>query len=111
MYDILTIDYTGIINIFQDLFIQHRLTGKEKDYPTQAPAAMDFVGWLMVFCALPELQPDQINMAVFSGTPMYALQYKRTVDVSLFTRYQKHTAMYNFSPCMTRDGNFSRARI
>ena len=56
------------------------------------------------------IQPDQINMAVLfwylvkrdAIVRYYAAQYSNvqwTVDKSSFTRYKKHTAMYNLSPC------------
>ena len=46
-----------------------------------------------------------INMAVFFLIPckkwfvQCTLQYMRTLNKSLFTRSQKHTAMYNWLPC------------
>ena len=44
-----------------------------------------------------QVQPDQINMTV--NFVKCTLLYLRILDKSLFTRHQKHTAMYNRSPC------------
>ena len=53
------------------------------------------------------VQPDQINMAVLFwylakcdlSTVQCKLLVTRKLEKSLFTRYQKHTAKYNWSPC------------
>ena len=50
-------------------------------------------------------QPDQIYVAVFfcylvkSGLGQCTLLYTRTLNKSRFARYQKYTAMHNWSPC------------
>ena len=49
------------------------------------------------------IKDDRINMAVFFQyfvkNDLYNVQCIVTLDKSLFTGYQKHTAMFNLSPC------------
>ena len=51
-----------------------------------------------------EIQSDQINMTVCFWYRVVKLLYTRTLDNSLFTRYQKHTAMFNWSRSSTEIG-------
>ena len=57
--------------------------------------------WLQiddVFTITLYIQPEQMNMAVFFWYLVQStLLYTRKLDKSRFTRYQKHTAMYNWS--------------
>ena len=57
-----------------------------------------------------QIQGDQINIDVFfwhlakvTGS-VYATVYLFTTGKSLFSRYKKHTDMYNLSPCRSIAG-------